>query len=69
MDKRINQIYTCCINNKVIVVDTNLEAFYKQLKALGIIDITYWGFYKNFKDRSALTIVKDSKTYYLQKNL
>jgi hypothetical protein len=66
MNKNIKNLYSCTLNNKVIVIETNFSKFYKALKLVEP-NCGYDKLYiKKFKEVSGFERVINDKVYYFQ---
>lgn len=66
MNKRIKKLYTCCLDNRVIVCDTNLFAFYESLKKVQPKLNSYGWYYDKFKLNPEFVQAIDDKEYCFQ---
>lgn len=63
MNDNIKVLYTCCLDNKVIVAESNLTLFVKELEYMTDINKKYNWFYRRFKSNVSF----DYGNYYFQK--
>lgn len=66
MNKRITKLYSCCLNNEVILFETNLEAFCTILKNIEPKIKAYRWFIKKFKEDNIIVVQIDGKEYTIQ---
>lgn len=63
MNDNIKVLYTCCLDNKVIVTESNLTLFVKELEYMTDIGKKYNWFYRRFKSSNSF----DYGNYCFQK--
>jgi len=66
MNKRITKLFACCHNNKVVVIETNLEMFCELFKNLEPSCHSYRWFLKEFKQEPCFDYTLNGKTYTFQ---
>lgn len=67
MNKNITKLFSCCLNNKVVVIETNFKEFYQKFKEIepaGKSDKTYS---ELFKKSPEFNQEINGKNYYFQK--
>ena len=67
MNKRITKLFSCCLDNRVVVFETNLDKFHEQLKNIEPnCNYNRWYAHK-FKQDPEFSQTIDGKTYYFQR--
>lgn len=67
MNKRINKLYACTLNNRVVVFDTNFQHFCDQFKNIEPKAYSCRWFYNRFKEEPEFEYEINDKKYYFQK--
>lgn len=66
MNSRITKLYSCCLNNKVIIIETNFSDFYKLLKNIEPKCYSDKWYIRKFKEHYEFSQVIDDKPYFFQ---
>lgn len=70
MNKDIKSIFTATVNNKVVVVETNLKAFIEKLRIIEPDIKSYDIYYREFKKSNYIMFENNKKeVYHLQETL
>ena len=67
MNKRITKLFSCCLNNRVVVIDTNFQKFYDQLNNIEPNCNSDRWYIDKFKEGPEFTQFIDGKEYHFQK--
>lgn len=67
MNKSVRKLFSCCLNNKVVAIDTNFNHFYKALKKYDPdCNCDRW-YIDKFKEKTEFEQTIDDKVYYFQR--
>lgn len=69
MNERITRLFSCCLDNRVIVIDTNFKSFHRQLKNLVPKCNSDRWYSDRFKKEPEFDQVIDGHTYHFQQLL
>lgn len=67
MNKRINKLFSCCLDNRVVVIDTNFKHFCDHFKKVEPDSRSCRWFFNRFKDESEFEYSVNGKIYFFQK--
>lgn len=67
MNKRITKLFSVCLNNRVVVIETNFSQFYDDLKAIEPNCNSDRWYIERFKESSEFSHIIDGKEYFFQK--
>lgn len=66
MNERITKLFSCCLGNRVIVIETNFSKFYSLLKNVEPNCNSDRWYSDKFKEDSEFTQIIDDKKYHFQ---
>ncbi len=67
MNLRVTKLFSCCFDNRVIVIDSNLFEFHKAFKIMEPKFFSYRWLGSKFKGHKTFDQVINGKTYTFQK--
>lgn len=66
MNKDLKKLYTCTLNNRVVVFDTNYAAFHLKIRNYEPLCYSTNWMNKKFKEKNEFTHVINDKAYHFQ---
>ena len=67
MNNRITKLFSCCLENKVILIETNFKEFHSKFKSIEPSAHSDRWFTDKFKKEKDFEYVVDSKIYCFQR--
>ena len=67
MNERITKLFSCCLNNKVVVIETNFKEFHKILSNIEPLAKSDRWYTDKFKEHQEFTQVIGNKEYNFQR--
>ena len=67
MNKAVTKLFSCCLDNQVVIVDTNFSDFHKLLKKLEPSCHSDRWFSDKFKESNCFAYELNGKNYTMQK--
>ena len=69
MNLRVSKLFSCCCNNKVIVIESNLIAFHKAFEIIEPGSFSYRWFGSKFKENKTFNHCINGKNYTFQQHI
>ncbi len=66
MNERVTKLFSCCFNNRVIVIDSNLLEFHKAFEIIEPESFSYRWFGSKFKENKIFNLSINDKNYTFQ---
>jgi len=66
MNKRVTKLFSCCLDNRVIIIETNFSDFYKLLNKIEPNCNSSRLYSDKFKSESEFTQTINNKSYHFQ---
>lgn len=67
MNERISKLYSVCLGNRVVLIDTNFKAFHATLKKIEPCCNSDRWYIERFKEHSEFSQNINGKEYYFQR--
>jgi len=67
MNERISKLFSCCLNNRVVIIDTNFKAFHATLKKIEPDCNSDRWYSDRFKEEKEFSQTINGKDYHFQK--
>lgn len=67
MNERISKLFSCCLNNRVVLIDTNFKSFHATLKKMEPACKSDRWYIDRFKEQSEFAQTINGKEYFFQR--
>ncbi|ALR29737.1 hypothetical protein ATE47_04025 [Chryseobacterium sp. IHB B 17019] len=67
MNDRISKLFSCCLNNRVVIIDTNFKGFHATLKKMEPTCNSDRWYIEKFKEGPEFSQIINGKEYYFQR--
>lgn len=67
MNNRISKLFSCCLGNRVVIIETNFKEFHGQFKNIEPEGHSDRWFIDRFKEDSEFEYSLNGKKYYFQR--